>query len=50
MLEATELVMKEITKLVEEIRGEKAPAELFDPAKHGMSETGNFKKGEKGKK
>lgn len=50
MLEATELVMKEITKLVEEIRGERAPAELFDPAKHGIAETGNFKKGEKGKK
>jgi 1-acyl-sn-glycerol-3-phosphate acyltransferase len=50
MLEATEMVMREITKLVEEIRGEKAPAELFDPAKHGIAETGNFKKNEKGKK
>jgi len=46
--EATEVVMHEITKLVEEIRGEKAPAELFDPVKHGMSETGNFKKQAKG--
>jgi hypothetical protein len=27
--------------LVEEIRGEKAPAERFDPRKHGLSSTGN---------
>lgn len=55
-IEATQIVMKEITKLVEELRGEKAPDELFDPAKHGMAATGNFKKvatageGKKGKR
>ena len=38
--EATELVMREITALLEDLRGEKAPTELYDPAKHGQSEFG----------
>lgn len=42
--EITELAMKSITALVEELRGEKAPAKLFDPREHGMSEYGNFKR------
>lgn len=42
--EATELVMHRITDLVEELRGEKAPRELWNPAAHGQQETGNFKK------
>lgn len=42
--EATDLVMQTITKLVEELRGEKAPAETWDPYKAGQSSTGNFKK------
>ena len=42
--EATKLVMQTITELVEELRGEKAPLELWDPAKAGQTTSGNFKK------
>ncbi|MEY4348762.1 MAG: hypothetical protein RL719_59 [Actinomycetota bacterium] len=45
--DATELAMKAITELVEELRGEKAPAKLFDPREHGLAEHGNFKKAPK---
>ena len=40
--EATEKVMTAITALLEQLRGEKAPAERWDPADHGQSETGKF--------
>lgn len=43
--EATELVMRRIDGLLEGIRGEKAPAERYDPAKHNQSETGRFTSG-----
>jgi 1-acyl-sn-glycerol-3-phosphate acyltransferase len=46
-LEVTELAMKAITKLTEELRGGKAPAKLFDPRDHGLAEHGNFKTGPK---
>ncbi len=39
--EATERIMAAITQLVEEIRGETAPAERFDPRRAGVSEIGN---------
>jgi hypothetical protein len=39
--EATDRIMAAIVGLVEEIRGEQAPAERFDPRKHGMRSTGN---------
>jgi 1-acyl-sn-glycerol-3-phosphate acyltransferase len=42
--QATELVMQTITGLVEELRGEKAPGELWDPQKAGQTTSGNFKK------
>lgn len=42
--EATELVMHKITELVEELRGERAPTALWDPAQHGQKITGNYKK------
>ncbi len=42
--EATEAIMDEITKLLEVIRGEKAPALRFDPKKSNLPRTGNFKK------
>jgi 1-acyl-sn-glycerol-3-phosphate acyltransferase len=42
--EATEAIMDEITKLLEVIRGEKAPAERFDPKKSSLPRTGNYKK------
>lgn len=40
--EATELLMTEITRLLAELRGEEAPAERWDPSKHGQTETGRM--------
>ncbi|WP_424467090.1 lysophospholipid acyltransferase family protein [Pseudoclavibacter helvolus] len=45
---ATELIMNDITGLLEGIRGEQAPAELYDPAKHGQTEHGKFPQGRDG--
>lgn len=45
--EATAYVMSAITRLLEEIRGEKAPAEIFDPRKSQLPRTGNFKREQK---
>ncbi|MEY3756442.1 MAG: hypothetical protein RL356_714 [Actinomycetota bacterium] len=45
--EATAYVMSAITRLLEEIRGEKAPAEIFDPRKSELPRTGNFKREQK---
>jgi 1-acyl-sn-glycerol-3-phosphate acyltransferase len=42
--DATALVMQTITQLVAELRGEEAPAELWDPLKAGQTTSGNFKK------
>ena len=42
--EATAFVMQAITNLLEDIRGEKAPAEVFDPKKSNLPRIGNFKK------
>jgi 1-acyl-sn-glycerol-3-phosphate acyltransferase len=42
--EATAYVMSAITNLLEEIRGEKAPSEVFDPKKSALPRTGNYKK------
>jgi 1-acyl-sn-glycerol-3-phosphate acyltransferase len=39
--EATDRIMGDITSLLEEIRGERAPAERFDPRTAGVSLTGN---------
>jgi 1-acyl-sn-glycerol-3-phosphate acyltransferase len=39
---ATNLVMNDITALLEELRGETAPAERWDPAAMHQSETGHF--------
>ena len=44
VVQATEKIMWTITGLVEELRGEKAPAELWDPAEKGQAVTGNYKK------
>ena len=43
--EATEAVMVAITALLEGLRGESAPAERWDPAAHGQTETGRFEPG-----
>jgi 1-acyl-sn-glycerol-3-phosphate acyltransferase len=42
---ATEKLMDAITTLLEELRGEKAPTERWNPARHGQSEIGNFERG-----
>jgi 1-acyl-sn-glycerol-3-phosphate acyltransferase len=42
VLEATEVVMSAITKLVEQLRGEKAPDRRWDPVAAGQATTGNF--------
>lgn len=44
MQEATEAIMAAITKLLEGLRGEKAPAVRFDPRKSELPRTGNFKR------
>lgn len=41
LAEATGMLMAAITELVEQLRGEKAPAKLWDPAEHGQSEFGH---------
>ncbi|MEO6827511.1 MAG: lysophospholipid acyltransferase family protein [Microbacteriaceae bacterium] len=40
--EATDLVMDEITALLESLRGEKAPGERWNPSMHDQKETGRF--------
>ena len=42
LAEATEAVMVEITRLLEQLRGEQAPLERWNPAAHGQTETGHF--------
>jgi 1-acyl-sn-glycerol-3-phosphate acyltransferase len=49
LYEATALVMKEITKLVEGLRGQKAPGTLWNPAEQGQAITGNYIKQQKKK-
>jgi hypothetical protein len=44
LIEATAYAMAEITKLLEEIRGESAPKQIFDPHNSDLPRTGNFKK------
>ena len=44
MREATAYLMREITKLLEGIRGESAPASIFDPHESGLPRIGNPKK------
>ncbi|GLJ59941.1 MULTISPECIES: lysophospholipid acyltransferase family protein [Microbacterium] len=40
--EGTERLMAAITALLEELRGEKAPPERWDPTQHGQAETGKL--------
>jgi 1-acyl-sn-glycerol-3-phosphate acyltransferase len=42
LAEATDLVMNAITALFEELRGETAPLERWDPSKHNQKDTGRF--------
>lgn len=47
MVEATAEIMRAITVLLEEIRGQQRPAAIFDPHASDLPRTGNFRKGEK---
>ncbi|SFR32990.1 1-acyl-sn-glycerol-3-phosphate acyltransferases [Microbacterium azadirachtae] len=42
LVEATDRLMTAITALLEELRGEKAPAQRWNPAEHGQKETGRL--------
>ncbi|WP_425402085.1 lysophospholipid acyltransferase family protein [Humibacter albus] len=42
LAEATERIMQGVTRELEKLRGEKGPAERWDPAAHAQSETGRF--------
>jgi len=44
LVELTDQVMDEITKLVEQLRDAKAPTKRFVPSEHGLPDHGNFKK------
>ena len=44
LTQATAYVMRAITDLLEELRGEKRPAVIFDPHTSDLPRTGNFKK------
>ncbi len=48
--EATDRIMAAITGLVEDLRGEKAPTERFDPRQAGVRQTGNPRDGMKRKR
>ena len=41
LTQATDRIMAAITSLVEDLRGEKAPAVRFDPKTSGVNEIGN---------
>ncbi|MFM1984952.1 MAG: hypothetical protein RLZZ295_118 [Actinomycetota bacterium] len=45
--EATAFVMRELTNLLEQLRGEKRPEAIFDPHNSNLPRTGNFKKAKK---
>jgi 1-acyl-sn-glycerol-3-phosphate acyltransferase len=47
LVEATAYAMRELTTMLEAIRGEKRPVAIFDPHKSDLPRTGNFKKEKK---
>lgn len=47
LIEATAFIMKALTKMLEEIRGESAPQVPLDSRAAGLPRTGNFKKAKK---
>jgi len=47
LVEATAFMMARLTEMVSDIRGEKAPAIIFDPRTSDLPRTGNFKKKQK---
>jgi 1-acyl-sn-glycerol-3-phosphate acyltransferase len=44
LIEATAAIMQALTVMIEEMRGEKRPAIIFDPHSSTLPRTGNFKK------
>ncbi|MDA2962667.1 MAG: lysophospholipid acyltransferase family protein [Actinomycetota bacterium] len=44
LIEVTAIIMRAITDLLEQLRAEKRPAEIFDPHNSDLPRTGNFKK------
>jgi len=44
LVQATAHIMGELTSMLEDIRSEKRPAQVFDPHTSGLPRTGNFKK------
>jgi len=44
LAQATLHIMGELTTMLEDIRGEKRPAQIFDPHTSDLPRTGNFKK------
>ena len=42
---ATDRIMQDITRELEQLRGERAPAQRFDPRAHGLRETGDYRSG-----
>jgi 1-acyl-sn-glycerol-3-phosphate acyltransferase len=44
LIEATAAIMQALTVMIEEMRGEKRPAVIFDPHSSTLPRTGNFKK------
>jgi 1-acyl-sn-glycerol-3-phosphate acyltransferase len=44
LVEATAEIMRSITVMLEDIRGEKRPEVIFDPHSSNLPRTGNFKK------
>jgi 1-acyl-sn-glycerol-3-phosphate acyltransferase len=44
LIEATAAIMQALTVMIEDMRGEKRPALIFDPHSSSLPRTGNFKK------
>jgi 1-acyl-sn-glycerol-3-phosphate acyltransferase len=44
LIEATAAIMQALTAMIEDMRGEKRPALIFDPHSSSLPRTGNFKK------
>jgi 1-acyl-sn-glycerol-3-phosphate acyltransferase len=48
LIEATAAIMQALTAMIEDMRGEKRPALIFDPHSSSLPRTGNFKKKARG--
>jgi 1-acyl-sn-glycerol-3-phosphate acyltransferase len=50
LAEATEAILAAITRLLEQIRGQRAPAQRWDPKGHDLPPWGNYRHGQKEKR